>query len=846
MQNKITRFIVLSFLLISVLSVFIFSFLAFSMNWKSEDTINEIGTTYMSSMSEQISMHFETTITLRLSQVKALVKTIPPKELRVNAAKGQELVYNAQARGFDYLALYSEDGNFEMIEGSALHVTDPQPFLNSFNSGEEKVAVGTDEEGNDIVLLGVPASYPMSSGEKCIALVAGLPVSYISETLSLDREGTMTYSHIIRKDGSFVIHGFNSLESNYFDQLRSSCPDENRNVMEKYIQKLADSMQKGEQYSSVLETESGRQHLYSSNLPFTEWYLVTVMPYGQLNEQVNNLGRQWLWMTLGSCSIILLALICVFIKYYNLTRRQVHELNLARQEAVHANQAKSEFLSNMSHDIRTPMNAIVGMTAIATANINDIQQVQNCLKKITLSSKHLLGLINDVLDMSKIESGKMTLNKDIVSLKELMDSIVSIVQPQVKAKKQKFDVLIRDILSENVCSDSVRLNQVMLNLLSNAVKFTPEGGNIGISMYQEASPAGDTHVRVHLYVRDSGIGMAPEFQQKIYNSFTREDNSRVNRTEGTGLGMTITKYIIDAMEGTIDVKSELGKGTEFHVILDLEKASVQEMDMILPQWRMLVVDDDEDMCRSTVASLKEIGIEAEWALDGETAVEMVEKQHHLHNGYHIILLDWKLPRMDGIAAAREIRRCTGEDIPILLISAYDWGEIEKDAREAGITGFISKPLFKSTLFYGLKPFADNQVIPDVRMEENKPELSGRRVLVAEDNELNWEVAMELLGDLGLELEWAENGQICVEKFEQSPVGFYDAILMDLRMPVMTGFEATTAIRALDREDAGIPIIAMTADAFSEDMKKCLECGMNAHVAKPIDIREVSRHLKKYL
>ena len=846
MQNKTTRFIVVSFLLISVLSVFIFSFLALSMNRKSEDTINEIGTTYMSSMSEQISMHFETTIKLRLSQVKALVDTIPPAEMRVDAAKGQELVYNAQARGFDYLALYSEDGDFEMIEGRTLHVTDPQPFLNSFQNGEEKVAVGTDEVGNDIVLLGVPASYPMNGGEKCIALVAGLPVSYISETLSLDREGTMTYSHIIRRDGSFVIHGFNSRESNYFDQLRSSCDKEHRNDMEIYIQGLAGSMQEGGKYSSVLETDSGRQHLYSSNLPYTEWYLVTVMPYGQLNEQVNNLGHQWLTMTLGGCSIILLALIFVFFKYYNLTRRQVYALNTARQEAVYANQAKSEFLSNMSHDIRTPMNAIVGMTAIATANIDDIQQVQNCLKKITLSSKHLLGLINDVLDMSKIESGKMTLNKDIVSLKELMDSIVSIVQPQVKAKKQKFDVLIRDISAENVCSDSVRLNQVMLNLLSNAVKFTPEGGTIGISMYQEASPVGDTHVRVHLHVKDSGIGMAPEFQQKIYDSFTREDSTRVNKTEGTGLGMTITKYIIDAMEGTIDVKSELGRGTEFHVILDMEKASVQEMDMVLPQWKMLVVDDDEDMCRSTVDSLKEIGIEAEWALDGESAVKMVEKRHRLHDGYHIILLDWKLPRMDGITTAREIRRCTGDEIPILLISAYDWGEIEKDARDAGITGFISKPLFKSTLFYGLKPFADNQVIPDVRAEENQPELSGRRVLVAEDNELNWEVAMELLGDLGLELEWAENGQICVEKFEQSPVGFYDAVLMDLRMPVMTGFEATTAIRALDREDSDIPIIAMTADAFSEDMKKCLECGMNAHIAKPIDIREVSRHLKKYI
>ena len=510
-----------------------------------------------------------------------------------------------------------------------------------------------------------------------------------------------------------------------------------------------------------------------------------------------------------------------------------------------ANKAKSEFLSNMSHDIRTPMNAIVGMTAIAIANMDNMQQVQNCLRKIALSSKHLLGLINDVLDMSKIESGKMTLNMDQVSLREVMDSIVSIVQPQVKAKNQKFDVSIHDIESENVLCDSVRLNQIMLNLLSNAIKFTSDGGSIRVAMYEEESPKGEEFVRIHLHVEDNGIGMTPEFREKIFESFTREDSARVRKTEGTGLGMTITKYIIDAMGGTIQVKSELGEGTEFHVTLDLEKAEIQEADMILPKWNMLVVDDDRQLCESTVSALKAIGIDADWTLDGQSAIEMVKRSHEKHEDYHVILLDWKLPDMDGIETARRIRRYMGDQVPILLISAYDWSEIEDSARSAGVTGFIGKPLFKSTLYHGLKPYAEG-IEQAQEATELGVSLNGIRILLAEDNDLNWEIAEELLSELGMELERAENGQICIDMFQKSEAGYYNAVLMDLRMPVMTGYEAAWGIRKLDREDSDIPIIAMTADAFAEDIKRCLDCGMNAHVAKPIDVQEVARLLEKFI
>lgn len=834
----------ISLILVSVLCVGIFIFLSAYMNHKSSGTISEVGNIYMSGMNERIVLHFRTTIEMRLSNVEDLERLASSKMYTDEQRLREELSYNALARGFSYLGLYSQDGNFEMLYGEDLKVVDPEPFLNSLSSHEKKVAVGQDAQGKDVVLLGVPFSRLNENADGKIAVVAGLPVEYISDMLSLNQDESLVYSHIIRRDGSFVIKSADAFRDSYFDRIGALLEDKPA-LAKQEIQSLMDAMEKNEDYSSVIHLSQERRHLYCTKLPYSEWYLVTVMPYGVLDQVVNRLGIQWEITGLGGCAIILIALLAVFIRYYQLTRQQIRQLEEARQEALFANKAKSEFLSNMSHDIRTPMNAIVGMTAIAIANQDNPQQVQNCLRKISLSSKHLLGLINDVLDMSKIESGKMTLNLEQVSLREVMDSIVSIVQPQVKAKNQMFDVLIHDIYTENVYCDSVRLNQILLNLLSNAIKFTPENGRIQVALCEEESPEGDNYVRIHLRVKDNGIGMTPEFKAKIFESFTREDSARVRKTEGTGLGMAITKYIIDTMGGTIEVESELGKGSEFHVILDLEKSEIQEVDMILPKWNMLVVDDDQQLCESTVSALHSIGIEAEWTLDGESAVQRVKENHEKHQDYHVILLDWKLPGIDGIETARQIRRYMGDQVPILLISAYDWSEIEERARGAGVTGFIGKPLFKSTLYHGLKPFAGNLEEAGESQDESVS-FSGLKILLAEDNDLNWEIAEELLSEMGMDLDRAENGQICVDMFQQSPVGYYQAILMDIRMPVMTGYEAAWGIRKLDREDADVPIIAMTADAFSEDIKRCLDCGMNAHVAKPIDVQEICRLLEKFV
>ena len=847
-KNSTTRFLICSFIGLLIFSIIIFSLLGVYMSRKSKNTVYEIGNIYMSGMKEQMSRHFETVIKLRFDQVSGVVSVVPTDN-KDRESLYEELIYRTQARGFDYLALCSAKGDFQTLYGQSIQPLNPEPFVEALLQGEQRVSVGVDADGNEVVLFGVDAAYPMHNGDRSTGLIAAAPLEYITDFLSLEDDGQLMYYHIIRPDGSFVIQNPNTELWHLFEQLQKQLdPTANELSVDNSIKEFGAALKNHQEFAMTFEVKGEERQIYGILLPYSEWYLVSVMPYSILDDAINNLSSQRILMTLLSCASVLIILTLIFLRYFSITRSQVRELETARQAALEANKAKSEFLANMSHDIRTPMNAIVGMTAIATAHIDDRKQVQNCLRKITLSSKHLLGLINDVLDMSKIESGKLTLTTEQISLKEVVEGIVNIMQPQVKTKKQTFDIHVENISTENVWCDGIRLNQVLLNLLSNATKYTPESGSIQLSLSEEESPKGENYVRIHIKVKDNGIGMSPDFLKKIYESYSRADGARIHKTEGAGLGMAITKYIVDAMEGAIDIKSEIDKGTEFLLTFDFEKAAAVEMDMdmVLPSWNMLVVDDDELLCETATDALKSIGIKAEWTLSGEKAIELVIQHHKKRDDYQIILLDWKLPDINGIQVAREIRSNLGDEVPILLISAYDWSEFEAEAREAGISGFISKPLFKSTLYHALRQYMDIETEDDQTLNQNI-DLSGRRILLAEDNELNWEVAKELLSDLGVELDWAEDGQICLDKFQSSPEGYYDAILMDIRMPHMTGYEATKSIRGLNHPDAlTIPIIAMSADAFSDDIQHCLKCGMNAHIAKPIDVVELTRLLKRYL
>ena len=526
---------------------------------------------------------------------------------------------------------------------------------------------------------------------------------------------------------------------------------------------------------------------------------------------------------------------------------QAAALRAAVQEAEEANRAKSDFLSRMSHDIRTPMNAIIGMTDIATSHLQEPDKIQNCLRKIALSSQHLLGLINDVLDMSKIESGNMALHIDTMSLPEVMENVVAIMQPQFQEKKQQFFIRLRCVQHEQLRCDAVRLRQVFLNILSNACKFTPEEGTITVDIQESAS--GQPEIALFTFTfTDTGLGMRPEFLEHLFDAFSREHDSRVDHIEGTGLGMAITQKIVELLGGTIDVKSEPRKGTTFCVRLPLPIENVPIVEEALPHLRVIVADDDTILCEHTLELLLSLGVEADYVTSGAEAVRKIAEAQQQEQAYDAVILDWKMPDQDGLQTTRQIREKRGDRLPILILSAYDWSEIEEQASAAGVTGFLSKPVFVSPLCRGLQKYVLGQAAPLTPQQQTRRwELNGRRFLLVEDNAINREVTVELLSEAGAAVEYACNGAEGLEKFRQSPEAYYDLILMDVQMPVMNGYDATKAIRKLPRKDAGtVPILAMTADAFAEDTILAKEYGMNGHLAKPLNEALMRKEISRYL
>ncbi len=532
-------------------------------------------------------------------------------------------------------------------------------------------------------------------------------------------------------------------------------------------------------------------------------------------------------------------------------RKQV--LKEALEIAKTANESKSVFLSNMSHDIRTPMNAIVGLSTLLQRDAHDTEKVKEYTRKITASSQHLLGLINDILDMSKIESGKATLNISEISLAEIIDELGIMIQPQAKAKNQKFKIDVYDVCNEEVLGDQLRINQILINILSNAVKYTPVGGNIEMTVRQLPQYS-KNYARFHFIVKDNGIGMSKEYLETIFQPFTREDTKKTLNIQGTGLGMAITKNLVDLMGGTIDVTSEINKGTTFIVDLELR---IKEQDIDPDFWKkhnvtnLLVVDDDEEICVGIKNIMAGTGVNMQYALGGQIAIKMTENAKADGKGFDLVLIDWQMPDISGIETARRIRKIVPSNVPIMILTAYDINRIEQEGMEAGIDGFLQKPFFLSNFKLTMDNLKSGNTIENKdnnnKINEDNEILSGKNILAAEDIELNMEILQELLKTAGATCDWANNGKEALEKFEQSPPGFYDVILMDVQMPVMNGYEATKAIRNCYHPQAKtIPIIAMTANAFSEDVKEALNSGMNKHVAKPIDIEHLKTVIKDVL
>lgn len=675
----------------------------------------------------------------------------------------------------------------------------------------------------------------------------GIPISYtvmtdVEDVMRRRIEQTITYDNIpgfiskhkVHKDGSFTLleandkyMDFSGIDKNSFLSFSpfSRLDETSRNTMNAHIP----CMLKGEPVHFVIQSKdkNGNSAWLQLNGECIGWegdepiYLIVYINITDITEQ-RELQKK--------------------------LEKQSKQLKEALKSAEQANQAKSDFLARMSHDIRTPMNAIMGMATIAKAHVDERERILDCMEKINGASKLLLSLINEVLDMSKIESGRLILSEDEFNVGELLQDLVVMMQPEIKNKEQTLNIHVKNLRHENVKGDTQRIKQVLMNILSNAIKYTPENGRITIEIYEK-----DPHNGIGNYqfvFEDNGRGMKPEFLDKIFEPFERASDDEIKRIQGTGLGMSISHKIIQMIGGDIKVESEYGKGSRFTIDMPLVCRDHKPDDKIeVEGLEVLVVDDDKIACQNTSSCLREIGINSECVYSGSEAIEKVRQHHLAEKEYFAVIIDLKMPQMNGIETTRQIRRFVGADVPIIILSAYDLEEYEAEAKEVKANGFITKPLYKSKLLQVLRSFLDegDQPEPILPFKLSNADYSGKRILLVEDNELNREIAVEIIGSTGITIDTAINGLDAVHKVAQSEEGFYQIILMDIQMPIMDGYEATRQIRSLQRRDiAHMPIIAMTANAFSEDVTNAIKAGMNYHLAKPIDIGALMGILSKYL
>ena len=672
---------------------------------------------------------------------------------------------------------------------------------------------------------------PQTGGPKNAVLLRVLPISELEQKWIFPQEEFENAElSMIDADGNYIIKGHSFKNSNLFEFYRSY------NVVDTAsAQELFEKITSSTGSLTMLNSRGEECILAYTPVAATKgWTLLSFMPKADLNVNTEN------WLLIGFVSAGLLVLFVfdlAVMLYFN------KKLQATAREAASANKAKTAFLSAMSHDIRTPMNAIIGLTTIAERNLEDTESVRENLRKITLASNHLLTLINDILDISKVESGKLTLSPQNFTIVETVENLVNLSQPMVREKNIDFQFRVSRMETEYICADQLRLNQIYINILSNAIKYTEPGDRVSVDLREEESPKPGC-VRLIYVVSDTGIGMSEEFMANMYQAFSRQTDSRVNGIQGTGLGLAITKRMVDLMDGTIDCQSEQGKGTTFTVTLDLPVADRQKDDRMLEPMDVLVVDDDEIFLETTVDTLKSLGVTADRAGSGQEAIDMIAHRHETGRDYSVVIMDWKMPDTDGVETIRRIRAQVDSDTPILLVSAYDRSDIECAAKEAGANGFVSKPLFRSTLYDTINDLLGTAAKSD-ESENDCSDLAGMNILIAEDYEVNWEIISTILEMYGIKTERAENGRICVEKIKSATEGQYDLIFMDIQMPEMNGLEATRNIRMLqDPWASSIPIIAMTADAFSENITECLNAGMNGHIAKPVDIKLVIKEIRR--
>ena len=723
----------------------------------------------------------------------------------------------------DYDISYKRVGLLEDVSwideiGEAINIT--RSYTNPMN-GEQSLAFC-----NSVALYD-----PESEASAAAILMRVVPISELEEKWVFSQaEFANAELSMIDANGDYILKGHSFKNSSFFEFYRSYNPTEPASSKE-----LFDRITSSTGSISMINSHGQECILAFTPVAATVgWTMLSFIPAKDLNADREN----WLLTGVISTGLLILFLFDLFYMLY-FNRR----LQIAVREAESANKAKTDFLSTMSHDIRTPMNAIIGLTTIAEKNLGDVASTRESLRKISLASNHLLTLINDILDISKVESGKLKLSPLTFSIVETAENLVNLSQPMVKEKNIEFCFHINRMEKEYLYTDQLRLNQIYINILSNAIKYTEPGGRVSVEMREEESALSGC-IRLTYVVADTGIGMGPEFMKTMYQPFSRQTDSRVNSIQGTGLGLAITKQMVELMGGTIDCQSEQGKGTTFTVVLDIPVADKQRDDMRLDSIDALIVDDDEILLQTAADTLESLGAAVEQAQSGADALARIISRHQAGRDYSIVIIDWKMPDTDGIETIRRVRAEVDANIPILLISAYDWSDIEDLAKEAGANGFVSKPLFRSTLYDKINALIGAES-KSVEPEDDYSDLAGLHILVAEDNDINWEIISTMLGMFGITSDRAENGRVCVDMMRTAAEGSYTLIFMDIQMPEMNGLDATRAIRRLENPwRSSIPKVAMTADAFSENVTECLNAGMNGHIAKPIDIKLVITEIRR--
>ena len=764
------------------------------------------------------------TLSDSLGTIEPLLET-----MQISILLPDDTIISAQGNVIDG----SEQMSFEELEPLGEHVSDRMDSL---------------EENSESVLRHY---IPIIQDGETVAILYGLTrVNDLPEIMNVNNIYNSNSSAFIIdvQDGDFIMDTFHETPGNLYDLAGRKIRE--GGSWSDHFSKI-ENLERG--YVVFYSPEAGEWfYMYYAPAGINRWEIAVAVPESNAFANLFAIRRIFYVMV----SFVAVTLVCYYLWVLKNARetlaRTVEKAVLEEklQKAEAAERAKTMFLSNMSHDIRTPMNAIIGFTTLAQTNIDNKERVQEYLGKILSSGNHLLSLINDILDMSRIESGRLNIEEKECSISDIFKDMRNIIQTQMQTKQLNFFMDTIDVVDEDIYCDKLHLNQVLLNLLGNAIKFTPAGGSVSLTVKQKTgAPKG--YGRYEIRVKDNGIGMSPEFAEHIFERFSREQTSTVSGISGAGLGMAITKSIIDTMGGSIELKSAPGRGTEFIVTLEFRlQTSGKQIGVIqeLEGLRALVVDDSFNTCDSITRMLRQIGMRSEWTMHGKEAVLRARQAAEIGDEFYAYIVDWVLPDLSGVEVVRQIRAVVGANVPIIIMTAYDWHSIEEEARAAGVSAFCNKPLFISDLHdtllsaIGRGVEAEEQILPVTAAQ-----LRGKRILLVEDNELNREIAEELLTESGFVIETAEDGSIAVDMVKNSEPGYYELILMDVQMPVMNGYDATRAIRKLENPSlANIPVVAMTANAFDEDRRNAMESGMNDHVAKPVNVDNLMEVINRML